>query len=191
MRSISCSVSGCAGKHKARGFCSPHYTAWFRATDPQERVQPSRTERFWAKVDKSAGPDSCWHWSATLSENGYGQFYAGDRGVKSHRFAYELEFGPIETGLVVDHVCHNNSDCTDVPCAHRACCNPSHLEAVTQRINSIRGRSGNHQSAKTHCKLGHEYTHENTILRDNGKHRVCRTCNNISHARYNSHRKAA
>ena len=147
-------------------------------------------ERFWAKVDQR-GPDECWQWRAYVDEDsGYGQFHDGQRLVKAHRFSFESAKGPVPAGLVVDHECHNDADCFDVPCAHRSCCNPTHLGAVTQSVNSIRGRSGDHQIAKTHCPHGHEYSPENTILRNGGKHRVFRTCYLTHQRNYNAKRKA-
>lgn len=149
-------------------------------------------ERFWAKVDRSGGADACWPFTGFVDDgSGYGQFHDGQRLVKAHRFSYEAAKGAVPAGLVVDHDCHNDADCTTVPCAHRACCNPSHLEAVTQSINSIRGRTGDHQTAKTHCPRGHEYSPENTILRRGGRHRVCRACNRVTQSNYNARRKAA
>lgn len=47
--------------------------------------------------------------------------------------------------------------------------------------------SGIHES---HCVNGHEYTTSNTILRNGGLKKVCRTCNNINQARYRAKRKA-
>lgn len=38
------------------------------------------------------------------------------------------------------------------------------------------GRHNN--QSKSHCKWGHEFTEENTLLFPNGKWRKCRTCNN-------------
>lgn len=149
----------------------------------------STLDRFHEKVNRT-GPDECWHWKAfVMDDSGYGQFHDGTRLVRAHRFAYEATYGPIAAGLVVDHTCHNNSDCRDVPCLHRRCCNPSHLEAVTQSINSIRGRSGDHQSEKTHCKAGHEYSPANTIIRRGGRARACRTCNKAYQCSYNAKRK--
>ena len=147
--------------------------------------------RFWAKVEVR-GPDECWPWTAYVDENtnGYGQFWDGTKLVKAHRFSYQVAYGSIPNGKVIDHTCHNNSACDKVLCSHRACVNPAHLEATTQSINSIRGRSGNHQSSKTHCKNGHPYSSDNTILRDSGRQRVCRTCNIAAQIRYNAKRKA-
>jgi hypothetical protein len=147
-------------------------------------------ERFWSKVDRR-GPDDCWPWKGyvDVKGNGYGQFWDGMHLVKSHRFAYILTNGFIAPGLVADHTCHNDADCTDVPCQHRACCNPGHLEAVTQSVNSIRGHSGDHQSTKACCPKSHPYSLENTLIRSNGRQRVCRECNRQSQARYRAKRK--
>ena len=146
--------------------------------------------RFWAKVNRR-GPGECWEWTAFVNENGYGQFWDGVRLVRAHRQAYKAAIGPVPAGKVVDHACHNDAECTDVPCTHRRCCNPGHLQAVTQQINSILGRSGDHQTAKTQCPKGHPYSPENTLLRNGGKHRVCRECNKTYQRNYNAKRKAA
>lgn len=149
-------------------------------------------DRFHAKVDKSA---ECWQWTGFVNpDSGYGQFWDSERLVRAHRYSYELEVGPIPHGMVLDHTCHNDTDCTDVPCVHRSCVNPAHLEPVTQSINSIRGRSGDHQSAKTECSKGHYFSIENTILgtSQNGRpRRSCRTCVRASQAKYIAKRKAA
>ena len=65
--------------------------------------------------------------------------------------------------LVIDHLCHN-----------KTCCNPSHLEAVTQGANVRRAHADGLVQVKTHCPAGHEYSEEN-VLRD-GNARRCRTC---------------
>lgn len=60
--------------------------------------------------------------------NGYGMMTLNRERIRPHRLAYELAKGPIPLGLVIDHLCRN-----------KACCNPDHLEAVTQRENTMRG----------------------------------------------------
>lgn len=87
------------------------------------------------------GPDylvneatGCWEWQKRLSEHGYGRLYLGafpkPTYAPAHRFYYEIEHGPIETGLQIDHLCRN-----------RRCVNPDHMEPVTPQVNSQRRKN--------------------------------------------------
>ncbi|TDD77726.1 HNH endonuclease [Actinomadura rubrisoli] len=99
------------------------------------------------------------------------------KNVVVHRFVYESLVGPIPEGLVLDHLCRV-----------RACCNPAHLEPVTDRVNILRGASITAANArKTHCDHGHEFTSQNTY-RHRGR-RLCRACNRDAVARYAAVRK--
>jgi len=119
--------------------------------------------RFWARVDRGIDAD-CWEWTGTTRQNGYGCLTREGRNVRAHRVAYELERGPIPDGLVLDHLCRN-----------RACCNPAHLEAVTQQVNILRGvGAGARNAQKTHCDRGHELSGDNLIL--SRSWRECRAC---------------
>jgi len=112
--------------------------------------------RFQSKVDTSGGPDACWPWTAFTGDTGYGQFWDGTRLVKAHRHAYLIANGQEPAGDA-DHTCHNDSGCTGGPtCAHRACCNPRHLEDVPHVENVRRGEAGKQRMAwKTSCIHGH------------------------------------
>lgn len=119
-------------------------------------------ERFWMQVERT---DSCWNWIGGQNGNGYGQFQVEHRKVYVHRWAYERFVGPIPEGYQIDHLCRN-----------RGCCNPAHLEPVTQRENQLRGQTlAALNSAKTHCPAGHELSGENLEPR-NLPNRVCRAC---------------
>lgn len=73
--------------------------------------------------------------------DGYGVFRHDGKTFSRHRFAYQLEYGPIPSGMVVMHTCDNPG-----------CFNPKHLKLGTQaenmsdmrskgRANDPRGRS--------------------------------------------------
>lgn len=128
-------------------------------------------DRFIEKTEP--GENGCIVWTASGNGAGYGAMYiAKGKRVLAHRWSYEYYVGPIPDGLVLDHLCRNPK-----------CVNPEHLEAVTQRVNTLRGKAPTAiNAAKTHCLLGHEYTPENTLIR-NGK-RSCRVCKNAANKAY-------
>ena len=130
---------------------------------------------FWRKVEKNGpipefrpelGP--CWIWSASLDSKGYGHLGWLNRDLRAHRVSYEFIKGKIPEGLELDHLCRV-----------RSCVNPKHLEAVTRRINNLRGDSpAAHQAKQTHCKHGHALTIDNispTIFARLRK-RICLAC---------------
>lgn len=69
----------------------------------------------------------CWIWRLCLDRKGYGDCHYEGRHTRAHRAAYLIFVGPLSEGLHVDHLCHV-----------KACCNPEHLEAVTDRENKRR-----------------------------------------------------
>lgn len=166
----SCSIEGCMKPLKAHGWCEMHYARWRTHGDvhaTNRHQHGTLAERFERYVLRGPG---CWLWTGALDGHGYGSIYVDrDRGRdKAHRVAYELFIGPIPNGLVIDHV-------RDRGCAHRNCVNPAHLEPVTNEENILRGDSPYAKKARqTHCKHGHEFTPENTRIR-NGT-RGCREC---------------
>lgn len=123
---------------------------------------PTLDDRFWSKVDKI--PGGCWVWKAYVEKSGYGKFNYKGRVERVYRLTYLAFVGPIQKGMVLDHLCRN-----------RACCNPEHLEQVTQAVNCRRGAMG---ELHTHCPHGHEFTPENTYIANTkkGPRRNCRTC---------------
>lgn len=134
--------------------------------------------RFWAKVDKSAGANGCWNWTAAIV-NGYGKFWLGEKFRAAHRLAYEAMRGPIPAGLDIDHLCRN-----------RACVNPAHMEPVTRRVNTLRGvSSAAVNAAKTHCDSGHPFDDKNTYRPPGRPVRGCRACNREGCRQYYIRRK--
>ncbi len=82
--------------------------------------------RFWAKVDRSGGPDACWPWTAAKNRHGYGKFKVNGKPELAHRIAYELVVGPLPVGLLLRHK----------QCGNPPCCNPAHLEPGTSEQNA-------------------------------------------------------
>lgn len=79
--------------------------------------------RFESKVLRT---DNCWVWTGGTYPAGYGRFFPEPgRGVRAHRFAYELWCGSIEDKFVIHHKCGN-----------RICVRPDHLQAVSQHENT-------------------------------------------------------
>lgn len=112
----------------------------------------------------------CWIWTLRTDRNGYGYYshrHGGTRFV--HRIMYEHVEGPIPEGLVLDHLCQV-----------RICCNPAHLEAVTQAENVRRGRahevSRRLASVRTHCSNGHPYEGDNFRINTRGPKKGRRRC---------------
>lgn len=92
-------------------------------------------------IKTEVGKYSCWEWQGTTI-NGYAVITADGRTVRAARKSYEILFGDIPTGLEIDHLCHTfDIECPGgIPCPHRLCVNPFHLEPVTHSQNSHRAR---------------------------------------------------
>lgn len=143
---------------------------------PPKSHKLTEAQRFWAFVEKTP---TCWIWHGYVHRKGYGRFNRIGSN-QAHRVAYELLVGPIPEGLTLDHLCKS-----------KACVNPEHLEAVTNKVNTLRGGNACAMNArKTHCKYGHEFTPENTFEQYGGG-RGCVTCNRKYKREWARKRRAA
>lgn len=141
---------------------------------PERRV----LDRVLASIEKPE--EGCWLFLGSLDRDGYGTVGVPGLGTRRvHRIAHAVLIGPIPEGMEIDHLCRV-----------RNCINPSHLEAVTRRVNSLRSESFAAINArKTHCAKGHPYSRENTYLRKGGG-RTCRICNDAAKAKWRARKKA-
>lgn len=102
------------------------------------------TMKFWLRV-RVGEPDECWPWTGGRSSTGYGYLYWYGRKMPAHRIAFFLTNGYWPE--VTDHLCRN-----------RPCCNPGHLEDVTDAENIRRGEGASAVNGrKATCPKGHPY----------------------------------
>jgi hypothetical protein len=114
--------------------------------------------RFWSKVHKT---ESCWLWTGSVNEHGYGKFFDGNgRLVGAHRFSWQLANGPIPDDLYVCHDCPGGDN--------RRCVNPTHLflgdhsanvaDAVKKRVywTGPRPECARHGESNHNAKLTEE-----------------------------------
>lgn len=124
--------------------------------------------RFWAGVTESNGGH--WEWTGKKTKPGYGHVSIDGKRWLTHRYAYTQLVADIPPDWDIDHLCKN-----------RSCCNPDHLEALPKPEHHKRNDYGGYNRIKTHCKKGHPYDDENTLIvppsdrRPNGG-RQCRAC---------------
>jgi hypothetical protein len=122
-------------------------------------------QKFWQKVDRSRGPESCWIWTAACTAAGYGMFSVDRHAIYAHRYAYEAVNGPVPPGQALHHICEV-----------RCCVNPDHLRPM------LKGRHVAMHARRYVCKLGHKITGDNLRVDRHGK-RYCRECQRLANAK--------
>lgn len=152
-----------------------------QCTEPATSCDASITESFTKLpdliirqifVNKVSG---CWEWKGCCNDGGYGLVYwsVAKRQVRVHRLIYTLLKSEIPNGLSIDHLCRV-----------RHCCNPDHLEAVSTKVNTLRGETlASRKSQQTHCIHGHPLEGENLYIHPKRGTRLCKRCMNETSAR--------
>lgn len=109
--------------------------------------------------------DKCIEWMGACDNNGYGRVWNGTKVVSVHKYVYECLIELVPYGLELDHLCCNTK-----------CFNIYHLEAVTHKVNTLRGNSPLADKARQiHCIRGHSLSEDNLYVKPDGR-RVCRIC---------------
>lgn len=124
----TCSFAGCDRSVHAYNLCVAHNEQRRRGCELKDLG--IKTWSVAERVEKYVRPfaNGCWEWEGARSGGGYGQLEVDGRNVKAHRFMYEMRHGrKLQSFETLDHLCRN-----------RACCNPDHLDVVTQRENTKR-----------------------------------------------------
>ena len=108
-------------------------------------------QRFWNKVRKTS---TCWIWTASKRDKGYGAFsYTKDGKMvqdRAHRYSWEIHRRSIPEGLCVLHNCPGG----DNP----SCVNPAHLFLGTKgQNNEDMVRKGRYNKARTPVADGSKY----------------------------------
>lgn len=131
----TCGVDGCTLKMKCRGYCNKHYQQMHvrgkgKYPPVPWKQKPGPEERFWSRVDKSAGEAECWMWTGSQKkkkgDSAYGGFTFNGTTWRAHRYSYHLA-NPDEAieYVPVHHKCGNS-----------LCVNPAHLQTTTQVENT-------------------------------------------------------
>lgn len=128
-------------------------------------------------LDEESG---CWTWQGARAPRGYGAVTPtkAETGTQRiHRFIYKVVYGDPGPEFVIDHKCHNESDCRlGDNCPHRRCWNPEHLQATTDQQNKDNAPY-RYWGERDTCSRDHEYTEENTYRHGPNKQwRQCRAC---------------
>lgn len=140
------------------------------------------------KLDLLTMPEpntGCILWFGASDKDGYGKMCINKKHLRTHRIVYEMHYGPIPEGRIIQHSC-------DTP----SCCNIDHLVLGTWLSNMQdkvkKGRLRNQNMGKTHCKRGHSISSPNEyFLTKNtagNPKRTCKKCHTIRQRKYRSNR---
>lgn len=177
MNEGTCSVEDCDRQAWARGWCSKHYSRWYKHGDPTKLktgdirkpvvigdhltvMEVLAWNRLWDRLVE--GPDGCWIWPVGKR---YGRINIKGQRYSTHRLVwFALRDEPPE-GLEPDHLCRT-----------MACANPDHLDWVTAKVNMQRNNAPTMIAWRTNtCKRGHSLL--DAYQSPNYPGRRCRICN--------------
>lgn len=136
MSNRTCDILDCDKPAKKRGWCMMHYTRWIRNGDPitaKRFADPRESLRA-----RSVRDGDCIVYTGHRTTKGYGAISVNYDTIPAHRFAWEVEKGPIPDGMQIDHICHN-----------KACVNVDHLRVTTAQQNKSNHNGANRNNKST------------------------------------------
>lgn len=125
-------------------------------------------ERFWAQVDRSAGPRGCWPWTGPRSPRGVPVFEVRRRRTTARRYAYRMQYGDPGPLRVV------------VTCPVADCMNFLHLTISTARAVALgNGSAAALNAAREACDRGHKLTDDALYTHPGDGRRECGECKEL------------
>lgn len=118
---VSCVLCG-HEKTVGRKLCRRCYYKEVTKGTIQNFPHTTLADTFMNRVRKT---ESCWIWTGTTNQYGYGIVLVDKKSKRAHRVSYEIHKGEIPSDMVVMHSC-------DTP----ACVNPDHLSIGTKLDNN-------------------------------------------------------
>lgn len=172
MAKRTCAIDGCEKKGPLiRGWCTKHYQRWLAHGDPNKVLTRKYASPERSLAARTEWRNDCLEWTGMRLTDGYGQISVKDKMVRTHRYAWELENGPIPAGMEVDHICHNPP-----------CVNVNHLR-LSSRAENMRNRSGPQGDSKSGVRNVHRHGSKWQVrVRKGGESHYFGTFNSIEEA---------
>ena len=147
------------------GLVRGEHTRWILGHQSRKEPREDTGGALWVEEDRGYSTP-CWIWQGQKRQ-GYAYRRKGSAAEGVHRAMFEERYGPVPSGMVVDHLCRQ-----------RECINVDHMEAVSIGENVLRGMHPKMVAYREGtCTKGHPRTPENSYVSAAGR-QICRICRN-------------